>query len=64
MTSIEEVELDGHRRALIADVRGLVEKYRAIFDWDIPDIDQKAADRLILAEVRKALDDLDQELLG
>ncbi len=64
MANIEEKELEGHRDAIIADVRKLVEKYRAIFDWDVPDIDQRAADKLIVAEVRKALDALEQKLLG
>jgi hypothetical protein len=64
MANIEEKELEGHRAAIIADVKNLVEKYRAIFDWDVPDIDQRAADRLILIEVRKALDALEQKLLG
>jgi hypothetical protein len=61
---IEQRELEGHRDQLIGDVRRLVEKYRAIFDWDVPDIDQNAADRLILVEVRKALDDIEKKLLG
>ena len=64
MGEIEQRELDGHRDQLIGDVRRLVEKYRAIFDWDVPDIDQNAADRLILVEVRKALDDIEKNLLG
>jgi hypothetical protein len=56
MAKIEQAELEEHRDKIIADVKGLVEKYRAIFDWDVPDIDQNAADMLILNEVRKALD--------
>ena len=64
MAKIEQVELDRHRRAIIADVKRLLEKYRAIFDWDVPDIDQNAADKLILVEMRKALDDAEKELLG
>jgi len=28
--------------------KNLVGKYRAIFDWDVPDIDQIAAEKLIL----------------
>ena len=64
MARIEDVELAAHRNAIVADVRKLVEKYRAIFDWDVPDIDQPVADRLILAEVRKALDDLERNLVG
>ncbi len=64
MAKIEERELAAHRNAIIGDVKHLVEKYRAIFDWDVPDIDQAAADKLILAEVRKALDALEQKLVG
>jgi len=61
---IEELELEGHRADIIADVKELVEKYRKIFDWDVPDIDQSSADKLILSEVRKALVDLENELLS
>jgi len=61
---IEQIELDGHRQAIIADVRHLVDKYRAIFDWDVPDIDQAAADRLILNEMRQALGAVESRLLA
>ena len=64
MATMEEKELEGRRGELIADVKKLVEKYRAIFDWDVPDIDQAAADKLILMELRKAIGDLEHELLG
>ena len=64
MAEIEQIELEKRRGALAADVRSLVEKYRAIFDWDVPDIDQKAADKLILTEMRKAMDDIEKILLG
>jgi hypothetical protein len=46
-----------------ASVR-LVEKYRAIFDRDVPDIDQMVADKLILMEVRKAIGEFEHKLLG
>lgn len=64
MDKIEQIELDRHRRDIIADVKKVVEKYRAIFDWDVPDIDSALADRLILTEIRKALDDIEKELAG
>ena len=64
MARMEDVELQAHRGAIVADVKKLVEKYRAIFDWDVPDVDQTVADKLILVEVRKALDALEQNLLG
>jgi hypothetical protein len=62
MAKIEQLELEGHRSGIVADIKSLVEKYRAIFDWDVPEIDQKAADKLILAEMRKALDDIENGL--
>ncbi len=64
MARIEQIELEGHREEIVADVKALIEKYRAIFDWDVPDIDQNVADRLILNEVRKALDAIEAKLLG
>lgn len=60
MESMEQIELEHQRRRIAADVRKLVGKYRAIFDWDVPDIDQAAADRLLLAEIRRALDDVER----
>jgi hypothetical protein len=56
MAKIEELELDAHRKQLNSDVKALVEKYRSIFEWDVPDIDQRHADRLIVAAIREALD--------
>lgn len=64
MDKIEQIELAAHRGQIVADMKSLVEKYRAIFGWDIPDIDQKAADKLILAAIRKELDNIEKELLG
>jgi hypothetical protein len=64
VAQIEQKELEAHRDEIIADVKKLVEKYRKIFDWDVPDIDQAVADKLIVLEVRKALDELEHKLLG
>jgi len=64
MNNIEEIELAAHRSQIIADIKNLVDKYRAIFGWDIPDIDQKAADKLILAAIRKELDNIEIDLLS
>jgi len=61
---IEQIELDRHRQQITNDVKKLVEKYRAIFDWDIPGVDERAADQLILSAVRDGLDDVEKELLA
>ncbi|MGA7949510.1 MAG: hypothetical protein WCA45_05025 [Thiobacillaceae bacterium] len=62
MENIEQIELDAHRSQIIADVKSLVEKYRSIFDWDIPEIDQNRADKLILAAIRECLDEIERDL--
>ncbi|MGO4872993.1 MAG: hypothetical protein ACLPGW_20730 [Roseiarcus sp.] len=64
MPDLEQIELANHRDQIDADVRKLVDKYRAIFDWDVPEIDQAAADKLILREIGKALAEMEKKLLG
>lgn len=62
MAHIEQLELDAHRAQLNADVAGLVEKYRTIFEWDVPEIDEVLADRLIFDAIRQALEDIEKAL--
>lgn len=62
MKAMEQLELDAYRKELDTDVRELVEKYRKIFDWDIPEVDRQASDRLILAAIRESLDGVAAEL--
>lgn len=64
LAKLEEAELDAHRHQIVRDLRNLVEKYRAIFDWDVPDIDQGVADQLILGQLRRATNDIERELEG
>jgi hypothetical protein len=63
MKEMEQIELDRYRNEIVADMRSLIEKYRKIFDWDIPDIDQLVADKLILAAMHSALDDITTPLV-
>lgn len=58
MKKMEQLELEAYRSEIVADMSDLVEKYRRIFGWDIPEVDQPAADKLILAAMHKALDDI------
>jgi hypothetical protein len=62
MAQMEQLELDAHRTQLAADVQALVERYRSIFEWDIPEIDQARSDRLILQAIREALDGVEKTL--
>lgn len=58
MKKMEQLEMDAYRGELVADMSSMVEKYRRIFGWDIPEIDQHKADRLILAAMHTALDNI------
>ncbi|BBP01070.1 hypothetical protein [Sulfuriferula nivalis] len=62
MEKMEQLELEAHRGEIVKDMRHLVEKYRAIFDWDIPEINQVMADKLIVAAMHVALDDIAEKL--
>jgi hypothetical protein len=62
MARIEQVELEQQRHDIQADLRNLVEKYRAIFDWDVPEINQELADKLLLTEMHKSLDEIEKML--
>ena len=64
MANMEQLELSGHRNELVNDVKRLVEKYLAIFEWDVPDVDQNLANKLILGEMHKILDDIGNEFSG
>ncbi len=64
MAKIEQLELNAQREQLNADVKRMVEKYRSIFEWDVPDIDQALAERLIVAAIRQALDDIENASPG
>ncbi len=64
MARIEQLELDAHRAQMETDVRRLVERYRAIFEWDVPEIDEALSDRLIISAIRQALDGVEKALPG
>lgn len=57
--SIEDIEMDKHRKSLDKDVEKLVDKYIKIMDWDIPDIDGDKARRLVLDEIKAAISRLE-----
>lgn len=62
MGRMEQLELDSHREQLVSDVEALVERYRSIFEWDVPDIDEVLSDRLIVEAIRNALDRIEETL--
>jgi hypothetical protein len=61
MATIEEVEMGRYAQELEDDVRHLVRKYSRIMAWDIPDLDEQAARRLILAALRSSVTRVESE---
>ena len=62
MPKPEQLELEAYRAQLEADVRRLVDKYLAISEWDVPEIDEPLSYSLIIAAIRQALDRVEKAL--
>jgi len=56
MSSMEEIELQKRRKALDRDIQSLVDKYLRAIEWDVPEADESMAQRMILDEIRQAID--------
>lgn len=61
---MEQIEMDKYRNDITSDIRKVLEKYRAIFGWDIPEINQNFSDKIIIMEMHNALHDIEKQLLG
>ena len=59
--SIEDIEMDKHRKSLDKDVDKLVDKYIKIMDWDVPDINGPKARKLVLDEIKTAIARLEDQ---
>jgi hypothetical protein len=53
---MEQIEFDRYRGEIDADVNKLVDKYRRIFGWDIPEVNDAKARQMILGEIRAAVE--------
>jgi hypothetical protein len=58
MVKIEQLEMNAQRAQLNANMKDLVEKYRSILGWDVPEIDDPLSDRLIFQALREALNNI------
>ena len=56
MASIEQVEMARYRKELEDDVQHLVKKYCRIMGWEVPELDETAARKLIFETLRSAVD--------
>ncbi len=61
MADLEHLEINRYRRELEHDVRHLVKKYCRIMSWEVPELDEVAAGKLIFQALRQALDEVERE---
>jgi len=61
MATIEEIEMSRYAQELEDDLRHLVKKYSRIMGWEVPDLDEKAARRLIFDAMRSSVARVESE---
>ncbi len=62
MTPLEK-ELEKMRSSIKTELKLIYKANMKIFDWDLPENDEKAASKVILETMQKALDTLKDEEL-
>jgi len=60
MSKLEDTEITSCKSEMARDVEALVDKYRAIFSWDVPEVDMPLAEDLIFTEMRLVLQRLSE----
>jgi len=59
MSDMQEIEIERYHKRIVKDMRHLIERYREIMAWDIPENDPVEADKLIFQAVHAALDEIE-----
>jgi hypothetical protein len=58
----QEKEIEKIRDEIVAEMRAIFKANMKIFDWDIPENDDRASAELILKTMQEALDTLKKEV--
>jgi hypothetical protein len=61
MTNLEQLEMSRYQNELGHDVRHLVKKYCRIMGWEVPELDEAEARRLIFDALKAALDEAERD---
>ncbi len=59
---VQHKELEKMHNEIISDVRGIFEKNLTVFDWDIPENDDKKSASLILELMKKELAAIEEDI--
>jgi hypothetical protein len=55
MSDLEKVELSRYQREIVSDLQHMVDKYCRIMGWDIPELDEAEARKLLFSALKAAL---------
>ncbi len=58
MSESQKIEIQRYHKELVKDFASLVDKYRRIMEWDIPESNESEGDKLIFKAIQDALDAL------
>jgi len=61
MSKIQEIEINRYHGRIEKDMRHLIEHYREIMAWDVPENDPVEADRLIFKAIHESLSKIENE---
>ena len=60
MSKVQNIEISRYQPKITGDLRQLVERYREIMAWDVPENDPVEADRLIFQAINTALEAIEK----
>ena len=60
MSQMQEIEINRYHDRIVKDMSHLIERYREIMAWDVPENDPVEADKLIFKAVHEALEELEK----
>jgi len=58
MSQMQEIEINRYHDRIVKDMDHLIERYRKIMAWDVPENDPIEADKLIFKALYSALEEL------
>jgi hypothetical protein len=55
MSESEKIEIARYQREIVEDLQHMLKKYVRIMEWDVPDVDEKAARGLVMQALKASL---------
>jgi hypothetical protein len=59
MSNLEQIEIARYRKEIDDDLRHILKKYCRIMGWEVPELDEQAARKLIIDAVKESLAELE-----